>query len=216
MRRDELLKITIDDIEDKDSVIIIRISDTKTHTSRCFVISNSDHINIYRKYRGLRPAVTTSRRFFLKYVREKCVNQVVGVNKIRNVPKEIASYLNLPHPEAYTGHCFRRSSATLLADAGADFTTIKRHGGWRSSMVAETYIEDSIQNKISIANKLLPSAAADPTEVTNTNKTCAVNLNNYNTDHPQLNATITDSTGSGINFTHCNIGTFNLHVVGAK
>ncbi|KAJ8961035.1 hypothetical protein NQ317_019332 [Molorchus minor] len=67
-----------------------------------------------------RQTVTTSRRFFVKYTREKCINQVAGVYKIRNVPKEIATYLNLLYPETYTGHCFRRSSATLLADAGAD------------------------------------------------------------------------------------------------
>ena len=30
----------------------------------------------------------------------------------------------------------------LLANAGANITTIKRHGSWRSSQVAEIYIED--------------------------------------------------------------------------
>ncbi|KAJ8909287.1 hypothetical protein NQ315_011363 [Exocentrus adspersus] len=31
-------------------------------------------------------------------------------------------------PEQYTGHCFRRSSTSILADSGADLLTIKRHG----------------------------------------------------------------------------------------
>ncbi|CAG9790350.1 unnamed protein product [Diatraea saccharalis] len=38
----------------------------------------------------------------------------------------------------------------LLADSGADILTLKRHGGWRSSTVAESYVEDSIQNKANI------------------------------------------------------------------
>ncbi|KAJ8968081.1 hypothetical protein NQ317_016085 [Molorchus minor] len=49
----------------------------------------------------------------------------------------VASYLKLPDVACYTGHCLRRSSATLLADAGVDITTIKRHAGWKSTTVAE-------------------------------------------------------------------------------
>ncbi|EFA12748.1 hypothetical protein TcasGA2_TC010275 [Tribolium castaneum] len=53
-----------------------------------------------------------------------------------------------------TRHCLRRSSATLLVDAGADITALKRHGGWRSTTVAETYIDHSLNNKIQTANKI--------------------------------------------------------------
>ncbi|KAJ8931929.1 hypothetical protein NQ314_015127 [Rhamnusium bicolor] len=59
----------------------------------------------------------------------------------------VAKYLNLSNLEQYTGHSFRRSSASLLAGYGADILTLKRHGGWKSSTVAEGYIEDSIQSK---------------------------------------------------------------------
>ncbi|KAJ8914344.1 hypothetical protein NQ315_011332 [Exocentrus adspersus] len=37
----------------------------------------------------------------------------------------------------YTGHCFRRTSASLLADSGASIDVLKRHGGWKSASVAE-------------------------------------------------------------------------------
>ncbi|KAJ8972909.1 hypothetical protein NQ317_008799, partial [Molorchus minor] len=40
------------------------------------------------------------------------------------IPSVVASYLKLPDVACYTGHCLRRSSATLLADAGVDITTI--------------------------------------------------------------------------------------------
>ena len=62
--------------------------------------------------------------------------------------------MNLPDANEYTGHCFRRSSATILVDAGGDLLSLKRHGGWQSSSVAEGYINESAANKASTANKI--------------------------------------------------------------
>lgn len=70
------------------------------------------------------------------------------------MPKVIASFLKLPNPELYTGHCFRRSSVSHLANTGSDLITIKRHGGWKSSAVAEGYIDSSLQRKIEVAHVL--------------------------------------------------------------
>ena len=36
----------------------------------------------------------------------------------------------LANAENFTGYCFRRSTATLLVNAGSDLFTLKRHGGW--------------------------------------------------------------------------------------
>lgn len=69
------------------------------------------------------------------------------------MPKIVATYLNLINPTEYTGHCFRRSLATILVDSGADITSLKRHGGWKSSN-SEGYIEDSLNNKVEVANKI--------------------------------------------------------------
>ena len=59
------------------------------------------------------------------------------------MPKIIATFLKLPNPELFSGHCFRRSSASHLANTGGDLVTIKRLVGWKSSAVAEGYIEQS-------------------------------------------------------------------------
>ena len=59
----------------------------------------------------------------------------------RQIPSIIASYLKLPDAKLYTGHCMRRTSATLLANSGADLTTVKGLGGWKSRNVAGGYIE---------------------------------------------------------------------------
>jgi hypothetical protein len=61
----------------------------------------------------------------------------------------------LKNPEEYTGHTFRRSSATLLAESGADTSILKRLGGWKSTNVAEGYVDASIQNKKKIAQMIL-------------------------------------------------------------
>jgi hypothetical protein len=72
----------------------------------------------------------------------------VGINNIGSIPSKIATFLNLPNPSQYTGHCFRRSSATLLANRGGDLLTLKRHGRWKSGTVAESYVADSLKRKI--------------------------------------------------------------------
>ncbi|KAJ8946908.1 hypothetical protein NQ317_011057, partial [Molorchus minor] len=83
------------------------------------------------------------------------IEDPVGKNIMGKIPSVVASYLKLPDVACYTGHCLRRSSATLLADAGVDITTIKRHAGWKSTTVAEGYVENSIENKTKIANQVL-------------------------------------------------------------
>ena len=164
-RRDELVKLVMDDIEDKQSILIVKIPDSKTYTSRTFIVTNNatlDYISIYRKYMNIRPKNCKIRRLFLKYSKGKCNNQVVGMNYIAKVPKNIAQYLGLPEPCKYTGHCFRRTSATLLVNRGGDITQLKIHGGWKSTNVAEGYIDQNITNKISTCEKILGPTVNKP------------------------------------------------------
>lgn len=51
----------------------------------------------------------------------------------------------------------RRTSATFAADNGADLITLKRLGGWKSSTVAESYVNESLLNKKS-TSKIIASA----------------------------------------------------------
>lgn len=159
LRRAELVNITLDDIQDKGNLIVVKISDSKNHSSRSFVlceeINNGNFLKLYRKYAGLRPPTTPHRRFFINYKKGKCSIQCVGVNTFGKMPTEIAAYLRLPNPERYTGHSFRRSSATFLADSGEAITNIKRLGGWKSTTIAEGYLEDSETQKKNISNKIL-------------------------------------------------------------
>lgn len=158
-RREEILKLTLADIEDMADKVTITIPNTKTKIMRQFVITKGnapevDMLKLFRQYAQMRPAGLTHSRFFVGYRAGKCTKQVIGINAIAKMPKTIADFLKLPSSHEYTGHCFRRSSASLLADSGVDISTLKRHGGWKSSAVAEGYVENSLQRKKEIAEKI--------------------------------------------------------------
>lgn len=149
-------------MEDLNSAMLIKLTNTKNKIPRSFTLTGNFY-NIYKKYANLRPSNISENRFFLNYQNGKCTRQAVGINKFGRMATEIASFLKLPNPSEYTGHCFRRSSATILVNAGEDLLSLKRHGGWRSSGVAEGYVDDSIANKLKIANKITKSVSQTST-----------------------------------------------------
>lgn len=60
----------------------------------------------------------------------------------------------MPVPKSYMGDTIRHSSATLLADFGVNITTLKRHGGWKSSAMDEGNIDDLINCKRNTGNQI--------------------------------------------------------------
>jgi len=50
----------------------------------------------------------------------------MGKTTISNVGKDVAEFLGLPDAKKYTGHCFRRTAATKLANAGLTALDMKR------------------------------------------------------------------------------------------
>ncbi|KAK4873827.1 hypothetical protein RN001_013187 [Aquatica leii] len=126
-RSDELVNLTIDKVEGAKSVLIIKILSTKTKRPRSFTVVGDIYLSLYQKYVALRPPELVERRLFLRYVNRKCHQMVVGIYKI----------------------------SALLVDGGGDLTCLKSHGGWKSSTVAEGYIEDSLLNKANIAKRIL-------------------------------------------------------------
>jgi len=104
-----------------------------------------------------------SRILFVAYRNGRYYAQHVGCHTISAVPKLIAKYLKLENPKNCTGHGLRRSSATMLVESGADLLTLKRHGGWRSSNVAEGYIEESIESKLEVSRRLFKASHSQNT-----------------------------------------------------
>lgn len=159
-RREELYNMKMSEIEEREGMFIVNVPNTKTNIQRTFTVIDREneavhYLEILRKYIRLRPSNARSDHLFLNYRNGKCTAQVIGKGTIGGWPSKIAKYLKLQAAEAFTGHSFRRTSATLLANKGVDVFGLKRHGGWRSSTVAESYVEDSLQNKIEFAQKIL-------------------------------------------------------------
>ena len=161
-RREELTNLDVADVQAEESHLLVVIRETKTYKPRNFAIVALPDLpvkpmEIFQKYVALRPADMKSTRFFFKLTNGKACQQNVGINSIGKVPCDIATYLGLEEPKQYTGHSFQRSSASWLADSGADKDTIMRHGGWSSATVAEGYVESSEGNKKRIAAQIFGS-----------------------------------------------------------
>ncbi|KAJ8669364.1 hypothetical protein QAD02_000623 [Eretmocerus hayati] len=139
-----------------DTHMVITLPYTKTGIVRTFTINQplSDYV---RAYINLRPENIDHDYLFINFRDGKCTRQRIGINKIGAVPQKVADWLGLDNSYLYTGHSFRRTSATLLANAGASITELKRHGGWKSPAVAEGYVADSIGNKRKICDKITSS-----------------------------------------------------------
>lgn len=231
-RCDELVNLTVDNVEDVKSALIITIPNTKTKRPRSFTVLGDNYLGLYRKYVALRPPGLAERRLFLRYVSGKCHRMVVGIHKISAVSQEAAKFLKLENWREYTGHTLRRTSATLLVDGGGDLTCLKRHGGWKSSSVAEGYIEDSLLNKENIAKRILQvdSGNDKPSTVVAsdlTNISCK-NFTIIDSDTSENNITINESvldcsenfsknestaSSSGLfNFNTCSNCVFNINV----
>ncbi|KAJ8919298.1 hypothetical protein NQ315_003882 [Exocentrus adspersus] len=162
-------KTTISDVTDMDHALLVNVRNTKNNVDRNFIINNSnkngiDLIEVCRKYMALRKPETTHSRFFVRYEKSQCTVQAIGKNTFGKIPQKVAEYLNLPNSTLYTGHCFRRTSASLLADSGASIDVWKRHGGWKSASVAEGYIENSINTKKIVADSIFGLGVGNSTE----------------------------------------------------
>lgn len=112
------MNLCVQDIEDHNSHLLIRIRKTKNYLEKSFIVNaysgENNLIEIYRKYAALRPKKAKTNRFFLQYRNLKCTLQVIGINTFGKIPSEIATFLKLEDPSAYTGHCFRRSSVRKI------------------------------------------------------------------------------------------------------
>jgi hypothetical protein len=133
------------DVNIKDDMIVINIPTSKNGckngSSRKFVVMQVLWMEIVKKYLKMR-STPDMPRLFISIRNGKATRQNIGHNTIGEMPKKIAIYLNLPNPRSYTGHCFRRTSATILAPRGGNTLQLKQHGGllmWLKDMYKTHY-----------------------------------------------------------------------------
>ena len=92
--------------------------------------------------------------FFFRQIRNgKITKQKRGKSFFYDLPKRVATFLQLDHPEKYTCHAVRRTATTWRAERGASTSVIQKFGGWKSSGVAQEYIDNSETMRQTIAAK---------------------------------------------------------------
>jgi len=160
-RADDLLNLSLEDIKYHGNYYLVFLKGGKTNRKRSFTITNDGSpykpCDLIRKYINLRPKQMKSDRLLVAYRNGKCISQFVGIHGVSRVPMKVATFLNFDSPGSFTGHAMRRSSATMLVEGGGDLLTLKRHGGWKSASVAESYIEESIARKVEVSKTLFGS-----------------------------------------------------------
>jgi integrase len=160
LRSCELVALCWEDINFSQEGILVRIARSKTDQAGVGATKLLPKLSeeaicpvfYYTKYRGQFTEATG--RLFRQFQNGKYIKSPMGKNMISNVPHEIAFFLGLKDPNIYTGHALRVSSATTLADGGADILELKRHGRWSSSFVAEEYVCESKSARLDTASKL--------------------------------------------------------------
>ena len=85
--------------------------------------------------------------------------QPMGIHLLRKVSFKVATFLNLPEPEKYTGHCLRRSSPNTLAEANTSSVAMKQHFNWKSEGTASRYLENTDKSKLEISKSIANSKA---------------------------------------------------------
>lgn len=94
------------------------------------------------------------------------VKQSMGKNSISKVPYNIASRLDLKHPEKYTFHSFRRTSATSAADGGASTEQMVDFFGWKNGSMCSEYVSSSKPALVGMAKRLAkPKESSSSMEV---------------------------------------------------
>ena len=90
-----------------NELMLVKITSevSKNKTSKSFTIQG-DYLKIVEKYVALCPKDAQTDHFFLNYQKGKYTKQNIGINKIGDIGKKIAKYLNLPDPKKYTGKQF--------------------------------------------------------------------------------------------------------------
>ncbi|XP_065212786.1 uncharacterized protein LOC135840275 [Planococcus citri] len=204
-RTDELTNLRVQNIETHGRIFLVKIpKPDQPSITRSFTVSDH-YYDIVEKYRQLRPLNVKCDRFFLSYRQGKCTIQVIGKHKFACMPREIATFLELENAHLYTGHSIRKTSSSLLANAGADRRTVKRHGTWKSTTEVQGYIDSSLHIKRR-TETTVESSISQPASTINQFVEDEVEFSsNNNNYHSNSNQPIDEENTSSINnTTSCN------------
>lgn len=148
------------DVQHQGDIIVVKIpGGTNRKVPRRTFIIEGQFARLVKYYESMRPSNMISDRFFIRYQNGRCTAEPIGKNKFGAMPKRIAEYLKLPDASLYTGHSFRRISATVFAHSGADLVTDKVKV--KKSTPESDIEEDSIDDKSGIKHLIELSSVCD-------------------------------------------------------
>ena len=211
-RRSEVINTDCSDlIWQKDGSLLVEVEKGKSQTAEkhSFLITDELLLKLVKAYYDLHPKDKDGNfagkgRFFRRVSPSMTINaksQHIGINTYAKYASIIATWLQLPNPENYKSHGFRRCLATWLAEAGISMPLIKIAGNWRSSSAAETYVSKSIRTKRSIADALSSDSAVVATSPTASTIPTPPNVNNV----------ATSDTPTGLPLSLSGSSTFHIH-----
>ena len=175
LRKDEVTCVEVQDVhidEEKDEIWTEFDRATKTRAEGFSFCLPGFLIPAFQEYiRQLGPNPDKKSRF-LKNMRSKdgIRKENQGKNQERRI-RFIERFLGYEEG-SLTSHSFRRSGATQLANSGISLINLKKAGRWRSSTVAEGYIERSRARMLDQMKRLTTSVRREESkvEVSNYNK----------------------------------------------
>ena len=157
LRSNELCELKFTEVHDRGDLFFIEINGSKNEVLKRFTI-NTEFYDVVKKYISLRPGRAPPNRFFVGYRNGKCTIQPVGLNTFYEQSRVVANYLGLmEHRRQFSGHSLRRTSASMLAEAGASIEEIKCAGGWKTDKSAREYVEFSVNHNKKIGQMIANS-----------------------------------------------------------
>lgn len=160
LRSEEFCEIQFGDITELEGNLKVNLGHRKTDQASVgttfFITQSASNTTCPIYYYGLyKKEFDVPEGFVFRQIKNgKITKQKRGKTYFYELPKRIATFLKLEAPEKYTGHAIRRTATTWLAERGASSSVIQNFGGWKSSSIAQEYIDDSDSIRTTIAEKI--------------------------------------------------------------
>ena len=106
------------------------------------------------------------------------MKQPMGIHLLAKIPTKIAEFLRLKNAASYTGHAFRRTAATVLAESATSTSSMKKHFNWKQENTALKYVDNTNSSKLGISKSMRLSETSSKTEEKNETVTKSLNLEN--------------------------------------
>ena len=166
LRSMELKDLQVGDVVEKGDIYEVnfkRVKQRGEKTSAKFVVDSEGSRHVRKYLNDVRTQFGELDGQLIKGTpvtkgQSKYVNQNMGKNTIMEIGKDIARKLDLPNPDTYTSHTFRRSSATFAVESGATTAEMLPFYGWSSESTAQRYVEtsavlsDNMSTRLSVQN----------------------------------------------------------------